>query len=171
MREQCIIPGSHVFRTLAAEDVNRIQLVQECRYLEETWQQASALRRRWQVYILWRKETDTFKRFYYCPIHDHSANFWLKSLVSDSVGQGNASFILVTFACMFHSLYGALNSTSVTCSESHKYDYQFGKGARDPNGSWNYMSNCDTALPPTHFMLLCLLPFLTGGDAKISMER
>ena len=27
--------SAHVFRTLAAGDVNRIQLVQECRYLEE----------------------------------------------------------------------------------------------------------------------------------------
>ena len=35
-----IVPGdevvnSHVFRTLAAGDANRIQLVQECRYQEE----------------------------------------------------------------------------------------------------------------------------------------
>ena len=29
------IVSSHVFRTLVAEDVNRIQLVQGCRYLEE----------------------------------------------------------------------------------------------------------------------------------------
>ena len=33
--DDVVSTSSHVFRTLAAGDVNRIQLVQECRYLEE----------------------------------------------------------------------------------------------------------------------------------------
>ena len=62
----------------------------------------------------------TFRRFYYRPTHDHSANLDQKVLQVTLLGEKMLlSYWSHLLACSL-VLYGALNSTSVTCSESHK---------------------------------------------------
>ena len=74
----------------------------------------------------------TFRRFYYRPTHDHSANFDQKVLQVTQLGEKMLlSYWSHLLACSL-VLYGALNSTSVTCSESHKFPVW--RGPKGPEG-------------------------------------